>query len=171
MIARRYLALSIIAAGILLIIFVVGYSVLANAITHPEVAPLPGEIAGLSLGQYKTGRGAVEEINRLHRKEFPLTSGAVGQYGAQHQVTLWVSGVPMRLMTSWLLKDMREKIAEGNSPFTPIGEEQVRERTIYILEGLGQRHFYFASNNLLIWLAADTELAEQALAQALEYYP
>ena len=171
MFARRLLALGIIVSGFLLVILGVGYAVFAKAITHPEVAPLPGQIAGLSLGKHKTGREAVEEINRLHHKDFPLSSGAVGQYGAQQQVTLWVSGVPLRLMAAWVLKDMQEKIAEGNSPFTPRGEEYVRERTIYVLDGLGQRHFYFASNNLLIWLAADTELAEQALAQALEYYP
>lgn len=169
--SRRILALGIIVSGFLLIFIGVGYSVFTYAITNPEVAPLPEHIAGLPLGQHKTGRRAVDEINRLHRKEFPLSSGAVGQYGDRHQVTLWVSGVPMNLMTSWLLKDMRDKIAEGNSPFTPTGEEYSNKRTIFTLEGLGQRHFYFASDNLLIWLAADSELAEKALSQALEYYP
>jgi hypothetical protein len=36
---------------------------------------------------------------------------------------------------------------------------------------MGQKHFYFQSGDLLIWLAADQEIAEQAISQVLEFYP
>ena len=66
---------------------------------------------------------------------------------------------------------MRDKIIEGNAPFIPLGERQVGGRTVYELEGLGQKHFYFQSCDLVIWLAADANLAEGALTQSLEFYP
>ena len=66
---------------------------------------------------------------------------------------------------------MQEKIAEGNSPFTPVNEINDRNRTIYVLEGMGQKHFYFQSGNLVIWLASDEATADQALQQILEAYP
>jgi hypothetical protein len=66
---------------------------------------------------------------------------------------------------------MKDKIAEGNSPFTPTGERPDGSRVIYELGGMGQKHFYFQSGDLLIWLAADVDLAEQALGQVLVFYP
>jgi hypothetical protein len=70
-----------------------------------------------------------------------------------------------------MLIAMKDKIAEGNSPFTPAGERPDGGRVIYELEGMGQKHFYFQSGDLLIWLAADQEIAEQAISQVLEFYP
>ena len=65
---------------------------------------------------------------------------------------------------------MRQKIAEGNSPFTPVDEFDSRHRKIYVLEGMGQRHYYFQSQNLVIWLAANPAFADKALQQILEVY-
>jgi hypothetical protein len=47
----------------------------------------------------------------------------------------------------------------------------VNGRTLYELTGMGQRHYYFQSNNLVVWLAADDPIAETALAGALNFYP
>jgi hypothetical protein len=53
----------------------------------------------------------------------------------------------------------------------PIEERADGKRSIYVLDGMGQRHFYYQSDRLVIWLAADPEMAEQALDQVLEVYP
>jgi hypothetical protein len=36
---------------------------------------------------------------------------------------------------------------------------------------MGQRHIYFRSDQLIIWLAVDVRLAEDALRQVLILYP
>jgi hypothetical protein len=36
---------------------------------------------------------------------------------------------------------------------------------------MGQRHFYFQSGSLVVWLAADDTLAEPALEQVAAFYP
>lgn len=41
----------------------------------------------------------------------------------------------------------------------------------YTLEGMEQKHFYFQLQNLAIWLAADPDVADNALQQTLEAYP
>ena len=66
---------------------------------------------------------------------------------------------------------MRDEIATGSSPFTPEGERFINDRTIYTFDGMGQKHFYFQSGRLIIWLAADENIAEQALYEILEYFP
>jgi hypothetical protein len=95
----------------------------------------------------------------------------VGHYGSQGQATLWVSGVPLSMIASRVLQAMRDRIADGNSPFVQVDERVDGKRSIYVLDGMGQRHFYYQSNNWIIWLAADPDLAEQALNQLLEVYP
>jgi len=67
---------------------------------------------------------------------------------------------------------MREKITSSTGlPFTPAGERQIDGRTIYLLEGMGQQHFYFQSGNLVVWMAVDPPLADQALTEILAFYP
>ena len=44
-------------------------------------------------------------------------------------------------------------------------------RTVYELVGMGQLHYYFRSGNLVIWLAANEQVAELALQDALDFYP
>jgi len=167
---KRFYPLAVVLLGCIFLVFGVGYFLFNWVITHPAAAPLPEQVSNLPLTRQTTGSQAVQEINRLHRKGFPLTSGAVGNYGTQNQATLWVSGTLFKPAATQILTAMKDRIAEGNSPFTTTGEYQDKELTIYTLVGMGQKHFYFQSNNLVIWLAADADLADQAITQVLEFY-
>jgi hypothetical protein len=167
---RRIGPIVVIGLGILLILSMGAWIYLGNQIDHPSIAPLPDRLANLQLTTKLTGADATEEFSMLHDQHFPLTSGAVGIYG-NNRVALWVGGAPLAFMAAQLVVAMRDKIAEGNSPFTPVTERQDGARTIYALEGMGQRHYYFQSKNMVIWLAAEPALADEALQQTLEAYP
>lgn len=167
---RRIAPIVAVGMGVLLILVSGGWLYLNNWTQNPAVAPLPEQVAGLPLTTKLTGTDATEEFSMLHNEHFPLTSGAVGIYG-NNQVALWVGGAPLAYIATQLVIAMRDKIAEGNSPFTPVSERQDGSRTIYALEGMGQRHYYFQSKNLVIWLAAEPALADEALQQSLEAYP
>lgn len=168
---RRITAILLIVAGLFLIIGATGYVIYSQALSRPGAAPLPDLLGGLSLLYHANGEQAVYEIERLHGKEFPLTSAAVGIYGTEERINIWVSGVPIGFMAKRILIAMRDRIAEGRSPFTPIRERDDGKRTIYELDGMGQKHFYFQSNNLVIWLSADNGIAERVLGQILDFYP
>jgi hypothetical protein len=167
---KRSLSLILMFLGTLIVLAVFGWAFVENSIGHPATLSLPGQLAGLPLSSQMAGPQAVAEFSNLHGEQFPLISGAFGIYG-NNQVTLWVAGAPLNLMAARLVTAMRDKIAEGNSPFTPSGEYQDNKRTIYTLEGMGQKHFYFQSHNLVIWLAADADIADAALQQLKEIYP
>ncbi len=169
--AKRFLPFLLIGTGLLLLSISTITWLLNPAQSQNSAAPLPEQIAGLPLVRSLSGKAAIEEIHRMHGKDFALVSGAVGIYGAQSQVTLWVSGTAKDAHARQMVADMRARIAEGNSPFTEIGERRQGERSIYELAGLGQRHFYFQSRHLVIWLGCDAELVETVLAQALIFYP
>lgn len=154
----------------MLIVGPAGWLYFNNLLNHPAAVPLPDWVANLQMTDYITGSDAAVQFVNLHNKQFPLTSGAIGIYG-DHEITLWVAGTPLNIMAARMVGGMQEKIEQGNSPFTPIDQFTDGNRTIYELEGMGQRHYYFQSQNLVIWLAADPSIADEALKQTLEAYP
>ncbi len=167
---KRILPIGLIAIGVVSFLGAMGWWYLDNLVLHPAVVPLPEKIANLQMTEYKNGAQASGEFERLHDKQFPLTSGAIGIYG-EHEITLWAAGAPLDLMADRMVTTMRDKILQGGSPFTPVEQFNQGTRTIYVLEGLGQMHYYFQSNNLVIWLAADPAVADTAIKQILEAYP
>ena len=131
---------------------------------------MPESIAGLQMTNITTGDQAVAEFENLHGRQFPVTSGSIGIYG-NNEITLWAAGVSSEAIAIGMTNAMQEKIEKGNSPFTPLEQFDQGNRTIYVLEGMGQKHYYFQSKNLVIWLAVSPALADQAIQQTLEVYP
>lgn len=166
----RYLAFILVVAGLALVVGAAGWLYYHSLVSNPGAEPLPETLAGLPRTQMFIGHKAVEEINHLHGINFFITSGGVGIY-SQQQAVLWVSGSPFGFMAARMQYVMEQRIAERRSPFTPRDSIQMDGRRVLALEGMGQQHFYFRSGHRLVWLAVDAELAEQALAEALEYYP
>jgi hypothetical protein len=166
---KRIGPIAVIGIGLLLLFGVGGRLYLDDLQAHPAALSLPERVTDLQMTDYKLAPN-VAEFEHLHGKQFPLTSGAVGVYG-NGQITLWAAGAPLDLLASRMVSAMQTKIAEGRSPFTPMEQYRQGNRTIYVLEGMGQRHFYFQSNNAVIWLAADPAFADGAIQQILEDYP
>ncbi len=167
---KRIASIILIGIGLLLFFATGMWIYFNNLIIHPTAAFLPNQVAGLSLSTKMTGIEAIQEFDMLHKNQFPLTSSAIGIYGDQ-KATLWVGGAPFNFMAADMVNAMRDKILAGRSPFTPMDEFKNGRRTIYVLEGMGQKHYYFQSKNLVIWLAVSPALADQALQQTLEVYP
>lgn len=164
-------------AGLLIVIgtiFVVSALVFWNfreTMTGASRLNIPQNLAGLSLSQVSYGPEAVNEIDLLHNKQFPLVNGAMGTYGGSNQATLWVAEFADNATASQEMQAMEEKIATVDSPFTPTSSDSIDGRTIYRLDGMGQKHIYFQSTNRVIWLAVDPILSEQAITQILRIYP
>lgn len=167
---KRFVSIILIGIGLLLFFAAGAWIYFNNLITHPAAISLPDQIAGLRITEYKIGAQAAADFVNLHGRQFLISSGAIGVYG-DDQITVWAAGAPLDFIASRMVEAMREKIAEGNSPFTPTEQFDQGKRTIYALEGMGQKHFYFQSKNLIIWLAADPSIADIAIQQILEAYP
>lgn len=128
------------------------------------------KVSGLSIVSESSGSAALREFSQLHGQSFPVITGTKASYGAGNQIMLWVAGTASESTTRQLLEAMRDKIAAGNSPFQPAITRQEWGRTIYALDGMGQKHFYFGSGKYLIWLAANSEMADLALQEVLKFY-
>ena len=167
----RLFACGLISAGILILTVGLGSYFLMIADQNPDPILVPEYIAELPLSNLTTGQEALIEINQLHGKEFPLVSGAVGRYGDNNQAITWIAWAADKPTAEQILIAMRERIAEGNSPFSPTSELRNGNRTNYTHDGLGQKHFYFQSRNLIVWTAVNATLYETALQQILDFYP
>jgi hypothetical protein len=167
---KRVFPLVLITAGILLTLAAFGQIYRINREPVAASGILPVQIAGLDLNSFESGEAAISEFTSMHGKEFPVTSGDIGHYG-DGRITLWVAGTSTESMAAEMMSSMQARIAEGNSPFTLEKEIQNGNRTVYILDGMGQKHFYFQSKNLVIWLASDAAVGEEAIQQILEDYP
>ncbi len=167
----RFLSLFLIFLGGMLLVGGAVYWRYTGRIAHPQPAPLPEKVAGLPLARHAFGAAAVEEINRMHSLQFPLVSGAVGEYGEGKQAVIWASGAANTFAAMRMNAEMTARIKEGDSPFGLPVELTVEGRQVFALDGLGQKHYYFRSGSLLIWLAADEDIAKQALHEVLAFYP
>jgi len=163
--------LILVLTGILLVIGAFVLPAFSKTINGVDGIPIPNQIGSYSLVSKATGNAAIQEFTRLHDKPFPVLGGVKATYGNGNQVTLWVASTNSKADTQKLLEAMREKIAEGNSPFTPSDSRQNRGRTVFALDGMGQKHFYFQSEMYLVWMAATPDMADLALQQILVFYP
>lgn len=170
---KRVLPICLMSLGLLIVLSAAAFWGYNQKVQHPSPAPIPPVVAGLPLAESYLAEKAITEFSRLHGSDFPLTSGAVGMYGSDHSVTIWVARAPFQSTAKRLLVAMHDKIAStsGRSPFLPIGERPDGARTVYELEGMGQKHYYFQSGKLIVWLAVEPEKAEEVLAQVLKFYP
>lgn len=135
-----------------------------------QALALPLRLGGLSLSAQTTGSAAISEFTGLHGKSLAVTGGVKGVYGERGEITVWVAEAETEDAARQLLMDMEAKIAEGRSPFIPQDSIVVNDRTVNVLDGMSQSHFYFLSGKALIWLAATPAIADQALQDALNFY-
>ena len=165
------MALVLIGIGLFLVVFGLGYAFFIQNELRPEPPNLPRDVAGLAIDRRISGSDALAELAWMHGQDFQLEEAVVGIYGEEGEITIYVAGVDKNSIAEGLVHDMRDKIAAVDSPFEPVAERVIEQRTLYELDGLGQKHFYFDSGKLIIWLAVDAGLAEDALEQVLRFYP
>lgn len=166
---RRF-AIGLMVIGVWLVVGTIGWTFFDHPSSQFSEVSLPNSIAGIHLSSSTTGAQAIKEVSSMHGKEFPIEFGEIGIYG-NRELTLWVAGAASDEVAAQMTIAMQEKIAKGNSPFIPTNEIQNKDRKVYVLDGMGQRHYYFQSENLVIWLAANPSVADAAIQQILEVYP
>ncbi len=164
---NRLLPFILIAVGLLLVVTAISFALLIPNILDPVDVALPNQVGGLAMVSVTRGSQAIQEISSLHGEEFVLESGAIAVYGKDRQITVWVARTGQ---AAEMFSAMKNKSAQGNSPFQLTGERQLDGHLIDQLDGMGQTNFYFQSGDRVIWLAANQNLAENALQQIFNFY-
>jgi hypothetical protein len=126
---------------------------------------LPRQLVGRPASGQQTGQDALTAIASLHGKGFALKDGAVAHFG---EATVWVAQTRDETGARAMTDAMTQRIAAGGSPFTPADRRQVSGRTVYVLSGMGQTHFYWQAADKVVWLAIDPIAAESGLRELIE---
>jgi len=168
---KRFGALLLIVLGFIVIVVSVLFTFYNALISNPKAASLPHTLADQSLRIAVYGEEAIDQVVQLHGKRFALISGGVGTYGNQDEVTLWVTGTIFSRSAQEMVEAMQEKIEQNETPFQPVGILNHAGHSVRKLSGMGQQHFYFQAGALVVWLAADPYLAEDALDDAMQFFP
>ncbi len=163
---RRIGSLILMGLGAIVLLALVGWLSMDLLASSWGTVTVPNSLAGLPLSRRTTGEAALAEIEQMHGKEFVIIGGVVAHYGGD-AATLWVSSTWLPFMAALQVSLMEERIAEGRSPFTPLGVDQVQGVTVYALSGMGQMHYYFQLDRRVIWLAVAAERADQSLKELI----
>lgn len=134
----------------------------ANPAAPTFLSVLPPELAGLPGTAHLTGSEAVEAVTGLHVGDVPVDMAEVARYGGG-RIVVWVSW-SAREPAGGLVERMTERIAEGGTPFSSPKAARGLEG-LYVTEGNGQIHYYWAHDGGVWWLAADRGLARPAVVE------
>jgi hypothetical protein len=165
---KKILPLLFMLIGVI-IVGVAAFVFLRTSTSTSAPTAFPESIIGIPLTDHLIGDEAIASIAELHGKTIPLADGVVAVYGDQ-TLTLWVSAAENESAAADLTQLMVTRIAEGRSPFTDKGILSFEGVDVYYLEGLGQKHFYWQSKNLVLWIAVDEEYAGDALTEVIQFY-
>lgn len=125
---------------------------------------IPEKIGALSLTNSARGKDALAEFEKLHGKGFDLVGGYRADYAnAASKATLWVGQAQDSAGAQAMTKAMADKIGAGNAMFTDLTELSISGRLLYTVNGQGQQHYFYATNDKIVWLAIDSAMAPDAL--------
>lgn len=125
---------------------------------------IPEKIGALALTNSTLGKDALAEFEKLHGKGFDLVGGYRADYAnGASRATLWVGQAQNAAAADGMANTMAEKIGAGNAMFTNLTELSIANRLLYTVNGQGQQHYFYASNDKIVWLAIDSAFAPDAL--------
>lgn len=136
--------------------------------------PIPQKLADMRLTQSIKGADAISQISQLHRLNMELVDGIVAQYegsgvALSRQATLWIGMMDTAKQAEQLINRMTESIQQGNNKtFGHFQRLNVKGITVYSVLGMGQIHYYYWRGNRTVWIAIDTDIAQQALNEIID---
>lgn len=126
---------------------------------------VPSEIAGLRLTRTLMGADALADLKQMHGSDFSLTGGYVAYY--EKKATVWVGDTGSEQQAQSLIASMTQKIGAGNRVFTNLQRIKLAGLDVLTVDGMGQKHFYYAVGKATIWVAAPVGAEESFMKEAL----
>lgn len=131
---------------------------------EPQTNAIPETLGELALVRSTEGPDALREFTNLHNKQFVLVDGYRAEYAnGNATATLWVARASDDASALALTQDMAKKIGAGNAMFQNLQELTINGRQIYVVDGQGQQHYFYAHGDRVVWLAVDPTFAPNAL--------
>ena len=130
---------------------------------------LPEKILDYHLTQKVTGIEAQKIVNKIHLNPVTDIENEIGYYqNGDDKAIIYITYYSSDDDAQADLIKMVDKISPQNSIFLNGGQVEINKITAYRYFGMGQTHFIFRVDNIMIWLSVDTMIAKEFLESYLQ---
>lgn len=165
---RRKISLGMTLTMVVVLVAVLVARATGFGATEVKVPGVPGLLGNQKLTRAVTGQEAQNQIGQLHARAFTFNDAYIAYYkDTGQESTAWVAVVGESSQAQQLLKAMVDRIGQGDPTFTNLQKEKVEGKEVYSADGTGQKHYFFARGNRVIWLATSLGGAPSVLQAGL----
>ncbi len=117
---------------------------------------LPDHLGAYALVRVLSGHDARQMVDRLHASSVAPTDNVIGEYRrGERRATVYVSMYDDDRLPELRYAQMRERLAATSTPFQELSDRTLGPLRYSTCVGVGQRHYFFAVERRLVWLAID----------------
>ena len=147
-----------------------GLFIFINCSTGDNSKYLPQKLDGLNLAKVIQNKKAAVIINKMHGKKLDDCKNYIAIYGNNHSKNiLYVSVYENAEKAERNLKNMALKMANGSSVFSPLARTRIGDYIYFETEGMGLKHYFYRTDNTLIWWQVEPDKAETTLHDLLAF--
>ena len=136
--------------------------------TAPPIPALPEVLGDLELKETVVGVKANKFLYRMHGAITGSRHSIIGYYSPDKKNALYISAFTDDEQTSRALEKMVAKIKHTQTGFTPVTQDNRDGKSVYRTQGMGLHHFFYRTDNLILWWQAEPERAEETLTCLLK---
>jgi hypothetical protein len=131
---------------------------------------LPKTLGGLSFFNVIQNQEATRMINKMHGKTLDDCKNYIAHYGNDPSKNiLYVSVYENAETAKTNLKRMAMKMANGSSVFSPLTHTKMGDTICFETEGMGLKHYFYRTDNILIWWQVEPDYAETTTNDLLKF--
>lgn len=141
-----------------------------------EISFFPQDMGSMDLVNEYSGERAKSEIRNMHLGEWDFLKGYVGYYegNSGESATFWTAIFHNQSQAINTTEWMTNEISKSDTPFS-IPEKIILNQSeveyVYHMEGMGQEHYYWQREKIVVWVALSNLGDENQIAflnQAVE---
>ena len=131
---------------------------------------LPKKLGDLSLFNVIQNQEATRMINKMHGKTLDDCKNYIAHYGNDPSKNiLYVSVYENSETAKTNLKNMAMKMANGSFIFSPVIHTKMGNTVYFETEGMGLKHYFYRTENILIWWQVEPDYAEATSDDLFEF--
>ncbi len=148
----------------------VGLLIFISCSTGNNQIHLPNKLSELSLFKVILNEEATSIINKMHGKQLDDCKNYIAYYGSNDSKNiLYVSVYKNAETAKTNLKSMATKMASGSSVFSPLKHSKMGDNVHFETNGMGLKHFFYRTDNILIWWQVEPDEAEASYNDLLKF--
>ncbi|RZB37940.1 MAG: hypothetical protein SRB2_00647 [Desulfobacteraceae bacterium Eth-SRB2] len=129
--------------------------------TNANFNYLPKKLGELSLFKVILNEKATGVIDKMHGKKLDECENYIAYYGNNNSRNiLYVSIYENSEKAKASLMSMAMKMANGTAVFSPLIHSKMGNNVHFETEGMGLKHYFYRTDNILIWWQVEPDKAE-----------